>query len=253
MPLSLNFNIPPKPQKTSKSSVDKAQSKEARDIKKRKYRSDLLTLDSLRETLFLPDFKKEDDIIISFRYHTSELISISEDGKFGIKYNEMTRDCTLYHYKKPIVFDYNLEMEAVLRSSSDIEIYRNIEITHAEDIMIRIVREEYAERKKNQLLKVDSVLRKEMEERRKQEEELEKADSDFLLQEEMENIYIVPNEMMDDLFGKGADDVIEILETLVEDNFLLIESEIVKEEKEEIKEEKKSGGLIGGLITNRRK
>lgn len=240
MPLSLSFNIPSKPQKISKSSVDRAQSREMKEIKKRKFRSDLITLDTLRETLFSPEFKKEDDIIISFRFHTKELLSISEDGKFGIKYNEATRDCTLYHYKKPMVFDYNLEIETVLRLDTETEVFSNIEISYAEDIIVRIIREEHAEKKKNQLLKVDSAFKKEMEERRKRGEELEKADEDFKIQEEMENIYIVPNQLMDDLFGKGADETIEILETLVE-------------EVKEVKEEKKSGGLIGGLIMNRRK
>jgi hypothetical protein len=272
MPLNLNFNVPPKKPASTKSSVDRTQSqnKEARKIKQRKYRSDLISLDSLRETLFLPEFKKEDDIIISFRYHTKEAISISEDGKFGIKYNEMTRDCTLYHYKKPIVFDYNLEMEAILRLDSEIDVFANIEITSAEDIMIRIVREEYAERKKLQLLGIDNAFRKEMIERQKQEEELEKIDEEYRLREELDNIYNVPNRMMEDLFGKGMEETVGVLEeiineTLPMDNTFkqrieMMASNLNRIEKEEVKDVQANnssselpiqpirvGGLIGAM------
>jgi hypothetical protein len=230
MPLSLNFSPKPKEPAPSKSTVDRKQSKEQKDTKKRKFRSDLITLDSLRETLFLPEFKKEDDIIISFRYHTKELISISEDGKFGLKYNEIAKDCTLYHYKKPIVFDYNLEMEAILRLDTEIEIFSNIEITLAEDIMIGIIREEFAERKRLQLLGIDNAFKKEMEERRKQEEELEKIDEEYKLQEELDNIYLVPNPMMEDLFGEGADRTIEIIEELASEDDLILADFPVEED-----------------------
>jgi hypothetical protein len=218
VPLNLDFSLPKKKKeseqinKTSKKKIDSAEYKANQAVKKRKFRSDLSSLESLRETLFEPAFKKEEDVTISFKVFTKEMVRISDNGQFGIKYNEVDKTVTLYHYKKPIVFDYNLEMEHIFTNKEDISIYENLCIKDAENIMISIVREEYALKKVQQLSKIDESLKKAQDEKRKLEEELEKVDEDFLIAQELENVYLVPNPLMEDLFGKGMEEVIEVLD-----------------------------------------
>lgn len=142
------------------------------------------------ERLFEPAMLKEEAIIITFSPFTKELIRISEDGKFGLKYHREEKKCTLFFYKNPIKFDYNLEMEAILTEDSEIDIYKMISVAEAEQIALDIVRKERIEKRLQEMKEagIDSLLNKiQKETNRSLEEEKEEA---------LENV-------QDNFFGEG--------------------------------------------------
>lgn len=172
--------VEPPPAKVAKVKKEKnKQLKQKREsLSKRRKESEAILFGS---ELFEPIHKKEKEVVIHFPEKcTDEGIYISKCGGFGYRHSQNEFYFELYYFKNPIL---EYESTLIIIPSDEIWLFENLNPEELEDLACKLKRAEFAREREDEKVKLLNEIR---EAERLRQEELDRADEEFLNEQEKE-------------------------------------------------------------------